>query len=95
MNALKTSMLGGLVTIAGHAQGMEAVSAPHNPGYVVDEIVVTARAPSTTPGQEALAQVAAALEAQIREIVAAAQRPRSFVTKISYNGRIYFAPWRI
>ena len=104
MNALRTLMLGGLAIAAiGRAQAMDTtVAAWQEPGFAMDEIVVTmyevvvtARAPSSTPGQDALAVVAAALEAQVREIVAAAQQPRSLVTKISSNGRIYFAPWRI
>jgi hypothetical protein len=61
----------------------------------VDEVIVTARAPSSTPIQEALAEISAALEAEIRQIVAAAQEHPSYVTKISSNGRILFARWRI
>jgi hypothetical protein len=96
MNAIKTLMLAGLASAAiGQAYGAEAFVAPHNTDGVVDEIIVTARAPSSTPIQEALAEVSAALEAQIREIVAAAQEHPSYVTKISSNGRILFARWRI
>lgn len=94
MNAIKTLMLGGLASAAiGQAHG-ETLAAPHNPGYVTDEIVVTARAPSSTI-QETLAAISAALEAQIGEIVAAAREHPSYVTKISSNGRILFARWRI
>ena len=103
MNAFKTLALCGLAAASiGHANGMESAPAWHEPGYVMDEIVVTmyeiivtAQAPSSTPGQEALAEVSAALEAQVREIVAAAQQLPSYVTKISSNGRILFARWRI
>jgi hypothetical protein len=96
MNAIRTLMLGGLAIAAiGQAHGAEALAAPPNPGGLVDEVIVTARAPSSTPIQEALAEVAAALEAEIREIVAAAQEHPSYVTKISSNGRILFARWRI
>ena len=103
MNVLRTLLLGGLATAAiGQAHAMDDFATVQEPQQAMDEIVVsiyevvvTAPAPSSTPGQDALAVVAAALEAHVREIVAAAQQPRSFVTKISSNGRIYFAPWRI
>lgn len=96
MNAIRTLMLSGLAIAAiGQAHGAEAFAATHNPGGVVDEVIVTARAPSSTPIQEALAEISAALEAEIREIVAAAQEHPSYVTKISSNGRILFARWRI
>jgi hypothetical protein len=89
-------MLSGLAMAAiGQAHGAEAFAAAHNPGNVVDEVIVTARAPSSAPIQEALAEISAALEAEIREIVAAAQEHPSYVTKISSNGRILFARWRI
>jgi hypothetical protein len=89
-------MLSGLAVAAiGQAQGAEAFAATHNPDSVVDEVIVTARAPSSAPIEEALAEISAALEAQIREIVAAAQEHPSYVTKISSNGRILFARWRI
>ena len=103
MNALKTLALCGLAAASiSQAHGMEPVPVWQEPGYIMDElvvtmyeIIVTAQAPSSTPGRDALAEVAAALEAQIREIVAAAQQPEAFVTKISSNGRILFAHWRI
>ena len=96
MNALRTLMLGGLAIAAiGQARGMDNAPAPQSRGCVVDEIIVRAPAPAVTPGQEALAEVSAALEAQVREIVAAAQQLPSYVTKISSNGRILFARWRI
>jgi hypothetical protein len=89
-------MLSGLAMAAiGQAHGAEAFAATHDPGNVVDEVIVTARAPSSAPIEEALAEISAALEAQIREIVAAAQEHPSYVTKISSNGRILFARWRI
>jgi hypothetical protein len=89
-------MLSGLAIAAiGQAHGAEAFTATHNPGGVMDEVIVTARAPSSTPIQEALAEISAALEAEIRQIVAAAQEQPSYVTKISSNGRILFARWRI
>jgi hypothetical protein len=103
MTTLKTLILGGLATAAiGQAHARDAVMAWQEPQPIMDEIivtmyevVVTAQAPSSSsPGQEALAEVAALLESHIREIVAAAQHS-GFVTKISSNGRIYFAPWRI
>jgi hypothetical protein len=94
MNAIKTLMLVGLASAAvGQAHGADALAAPHNSGY--DEIVVTARAPASAPIQEALAELSAVLEAQIREIVAAAREHPSYVTKVSSNGRILFARWRI
>jgi hypothetical protein len=96
MNAIKTLMLTGLAIAAiSQAHGAEAFAATHNPGGVVDEVVVTARAPSSQPIEDALAEISAALEAQIKEIVAAAQEHPSYVTKISSNGRILFARWRI
>jgi hypothetical protein len=89
-------MLSGLAIAAiGQAHGAEAFAAPHNPGGALDEVVVTARAPSSAPIQEALAEISATLEAQIKEIVAAAQEHPSYITKISSNGRILFARWRI
>jgi hypothetical protein len=89
-------MLGGLACAAlGHAHGAETLAAPHNRGYVADEVIVTARAPSSTPIQETLVELSATLEAQIREIVAAAREHHSYVTKVSSNGRILFARWRI
>jgi hypothetical protein len=95
MNAIRTLVLSGLAIAAiGQAHGAEAFAAAHN-AVVVDEVIVTARAPSSTPIQEALVEISAALEAQIREIVAAAQEHPSYVTKISSNGRILFARWRI
>jgi hypothetical protein len=96
MNAIRTLVLAGLaIATIGQAHGAEAFAAAHNPGGVVDEVIVTARAPSSAPIQEALAEISTALEAQIREIVAAAQEHPSYVTKISSNGRILFARWRI
>jgi hypothetical protein len=96
MNAIRTLVLSGLAIAAiGQAHGAEAFAAPHNAGGALDEVVVTARAPSSAPIQEALAEISVALEAQIKEIVAAAQEHPSYVTKISSNGRILFARWRI
>jgi hypothetical protein len=89
-------MLGGLASAAiGQAQAADAFAAPHNAGCIADEVIVTAPAPSSTSIQQALAEVSATIEAQIREIVAAAQEHPSDVTKISSNGRILFARWRI
>jgi hypothetical protein len=103
MNAFKTLALGGLAAASiGHAHGTEPVPAWQEPGYVMDElivtmeeIVVTAAAPSYRLGQDVLAELSAAIEAHVRAIVSIAPRASSFVTKNSSNGRVHFAHRRI
>ena len=96
MNALKTLMIGALSAAAlSPAYGAEVVPAWQTPGYVMDEIIVTAAPPAKSSVQDVLAAISATLDVYIAEAVANARVPRHLVTKISSGERIFFARGRI
>jgi hypothetical protein len=85
MNAFKTMSLGALLaTMLGPAVGEETVPAWQTPGYVMEEIVVTAKAPASA---EELTRFLEAPELYLGEPVVIAQVQARVTQLLAFHAR--------